>query len=84
MIPTLLLVGVVLGRWWRVVLPLAVVGWIVLLIATDVGSGFRFVVEAGLLAAANVIVGAILNQAVRALVHRIHPVSTLEGPRRSP
>jgi hypothetical protein len=83
MIPTLLLVGVVLGRWWRVVVPLSVIGWVVLLIATDVGSGSRFVVEAGLLAAANVIVGTILNQSVRALVHRINAVSTLDGSRRS-
>lgn len=69
MIPTLLLVGVVLGRWWRIVVPLAVVGWVVLLIATGVDSGLVFVVEAGLLAAANVIVGVLVNQAVRALVH---------------
>ncbi len=69
MIPTLLLVGVVLGRWWRIVVPLAVVGWVVLLITTGVDSGLVFVVEAGLLAAANVIVGVLLNQAVRALVH---------------
>ncbi len=69
MIPTLLIVGVVLGRWWRIVVPLAVVGWVVLLIATGVDSGLVFVVEAGLLAAANVIVGVLVNQAVRALVH---------------
>jgi hypothetical protein len=83
MIPTLLLVGVVLGRWWRVVVPLAMIGWVVLLIATDVGSGSRFVVEAGLLAAANVIVGTLLNGAVRALLHRINAVSTLDGSRRA-
>jgi hypothetical protein len=73
MIPTLLLVGVVLGRWWRIVVPLAVIGWVVLLIATDVGSGLSFAVEAGLLAAANVIVGTLLNQAARALFHRVTP-----------
>jgi hypothetical protein len=73
MIPTLLLVGVVLGRWWRIVVPLAVIGWVVLLIATDVGSGLSFAVGAGLLAAANVIVGTLLNQAARALFHRVTP-----------
>ena len=42
LIPTMLLVGLVLGRWWRVVIPVAAIGWTVLLMATGVGSGLAF------------------------------------------
>lgn len=34
MIPTLLLVGLVLGKWWRVVIPAGAIGWAVLPIVT--------------------------------------------------
>ena len=37
-IPTLILVGFVLGRWWKVVIPAAAVAWPGLLVA----SGARF------------------------------------------
>ncbi len=54
MIPTLLLPGLVIGRWWLV--PIAAVGWPVLLIVDGVGTGntWAFAVSAGALAAGNV------------------------------
>jgi len=64
-IPTLLLVGLVLGRWWRVVIPVAAIGWAVLLIATGVDSGPSFAVAAALLGAVNVAVGVVVFQAAR-------------------
>jgi hypothetical protein len=67
MIPTLLLVGLIFGRWWRVVVPLAVVGWVAWLVGADIGSGSGFVVGAALLAAANVTVGVMLNAGLRSL-----------------
>jgi hypothetical protein len=36
MIPVLLFLGAVLGRWWRATLIIAAVGWPALLVATDV------------------------------------------------
>ncbi|MGH2660198.1 MAG: hypothetical protein ACRDHS_11175, partial [Actinomycetota bacterium] len=45
-IPTLLLIGLVFGRWWRIAIPVAVLGWPVLLIATGVGSGMGFALAA--------------------------------------
>lgn len=63
MIPTLILLGLVFGRWWRSSLIAAAVGWPVLLIATDVMS-----VEAGLLGASAL---AIMNAAVGVLVHQV-------------
>ena len=64
-IPTLLLVGLVLGRWWRVVIPAAAIGWAVLLVVTGVDSGLSFAVAAALLGAINVAVGVAVLQAAR-------------------
>lgn len=63
MIPTLILFGLVFGRWWRSSLIAAAVGWPVLLITTDVMS-----VEVGLLGAAAI---AITNAAVGVLAHQV-------------
>jgi hypothetical protein len=68
MIPTVILVGLLFGRWWKITIPIAVVGWPTLLIADGVDSGFGFAVAAGLLAAENVVVGVLAYQAVRLLV----------------
>jgi len=67
-IPTLILVGLVFGRWWRITIPAAVVGWVALLMVDQIGSGFSFAIEAGLLAVANTVVGVLLLQGGRALV----------------
>ena len=64
MIPTLILIGLVFGRWWRIVIPLAAVGWPVLLIVTGVDSGFGFAVGAAALATVNVLAGVIVFQAL--------------------
>jgi hypothetical protein len=64
-IPTLLLVGLVFGRWWRVVIPAAAIGWAVLLVVAGVDSGPSFAVAAALLGAINVAVGAVVFQAAR-------------------
>jgi hypothetical protein len=70
-IPTLILVGFVLGRWWRIAIPLAAVGWPVLLIVTDVDSGFDFALGAASLAIANVLVGVLVFRALSLLVRRV-------------
>jgi hypothetical protein len=59
-IPTLILVGLVFGRWWRFVVPLAALGWPVLLIATGVDNGLDFLLVAAALAVANVLVGVLV------------------------
>jgi hypothetical protein len=69
-IPTVLLVGLLFGRWWKITVPVAVLGWPTVLIASGVDSGFRFAVAAGVLAAANVVVGVLAYQAVRLIVRR--------------
>jgi hypothetical protein len=62
MIPTLILFGLILGRWWRFSLIAAAIGWPLLLVATDV-MGF----EPGLLGAAGI---AVINTGIGVLVHQ--------------
>ena len=69
MIPTLLLVGLILGRWWRVVIPATTIGWVALLVTTGVGSGPNFAVSAAVFGFANVCVGVLMFQGLRLLLH---------------
>ncbi len=62
MIPSLILFGLVFGRWWRPSLIAGAVVWPVLLVATDVMQ-----VKAGLVAAAGL---AVINTGVGVLVHQ--------------
>lgn len=62
MIPTLILFGLAFGRWWRLSLVTAALGWPLLLIVTDVMS-----VEVGLIAAAGL---ALANTGVGMLIHQ--------------
>jgi hypothetical protein len=62
MIPTLILFGLVFGRWWRAALAVAAVGWPAVLVAGDVMD-----LEVGLVGAAAL---AVLNTGVGVLVHQ--------------
>lgn len=63
-IPVLLLLGAVLGRWWRATLIIAAVGWPALLVATDVMHLEPDLLAAAALAVGNVGVGLLLNHAI--------------------
>jgi hypothetical protein len=62
MIPTMILFGLIFGRWWRVTLVAAALGWPLLLVVADVAG-----IEASLLGAA---VLAVVNAGVGVLVHQ--------------
>ena len=62
MIPTLILFGLIFGRWWRPALVAAAIGWPAVLVATETME-----VEVGLLAAAGL---AAINTGVGVLVHQ--------------
>lgn len=66
MIPTLLLPGLILGRWWLV--PIAAVAWPALLVADAIGGGWGFAVSAGALAAVNVAVAVAVHRGAVFLV----------------
>ena len=61
-IPTMIVFGLVFGRWWRVSLVAAAVAWPVLLVADDVME-----VELGLIGAAGL---AVINAGAGVLVHQ--------------
>jgi len=69
MIPTLLLPGLVIGRWWLV--PIAAVGWPVMLILDGIGTGWAFGASAGALAAANVGIAVALHRGAALLIRRL-------------
>jgi hypothetical protein len=61
MIPTILVVGLAVGRWW--LLPVAAVAWVVLLLATGVIGLVEIPAAAGL-ALANAAVGVAVHKTV--------------------
>jgi hypothetical protein len=70
MIPTLILLGVVFGHWWRWTLVGAAVGWPALLVAADViGLGWQLL-GAAALAVVNTAVGVLVYQGARYVVRR--------------
>jgi len=73
MIPTLFIVGLVLGRWSRAVIPAASIGWALVLTATGVGSGPAFLLEATIVGVINVSLGVLVYQAGRAVLRRLIP-----------
>jgi len=74
MIPTMILLGLVLGRWWLPALGTAAVGWPLLLLATVVIGFDEGLVVAGSagLAVANAGVGVLTHQACLRAYRRLH------------
>lgn len=64
-IPTLILFGLVAGRWWRLSLATAALLWPVLLVTTGVMGLEPGLLGASALALANTAVGVGVHQAVR-------------------
>lgn len=77
MIPTMILLGLALGRWWWLALLVAGVAWPAMLVWADVVTLTPALMAAGALAAANAAVGVLVHQAVlhgvRHLRHHHHP-----------
>jgi hypothetical protein len=64
-VPTLLLAGLVFGKWWRISIPAATIGWAVLLLADGTVSDLTHFAGAAWFGFINVTVGALVFQAVR-------------------
>jgi len=69
-IPTMILFGLLLGRWWKVALVVGTSAWPVLLWAQGVIAAPSEIVGAGALGLANTAVGVMAHQLVLALVRR--------------
>ena len=74
MIPTLILSGLVFGRWWRFSLVAAALGWPVVLVATDVMSVGPGLLGASGLAIANTGVGVLIHQGVLRTTRNVRQV----------
>jgi hypothetical protein len=70
-IPTLLLVGLVSGKWWRISVPAATIGWAVLLLVDGAVSDLSHFLGAALFGFVNVTVGVLVFQGVRLAVLRV-------------
>ncbi len=68
MIPTMILFGLALGRWWKVTVPLAAVTWPLLLVMSDIDLDRSEMAAVAILSVANAAVGAALYLAAAGLV----------------
>ncbi|BAL87993.1 hypothetical protein AMIS_27730 [Actinoplanes missouriensis 431] len=71
MIPTLILFGLVFGRWWGWSLVAAAVGWPVLLAATGVMPVGAALLGASALAVTNTAVGVCVHQVTARIIRRL-------------
>jgi hypothetical protein len=70
MIPTMIVFGLVFGRWWRTTLIAAAVLWPALVVWTAGPVTVGQVVGAALLGVANAAVGVLVHQAVLWVIRR--------------
>jgi len=70
MIPTLILFGLVFGRWWRLALLAAAIGWPVLLLAIGTATAGPDRIGAAGFAIANTGAGVTMHQGARWWVRR--------------
>ncbi|MFC0531046.1 hypothetical protein [Phytohabitans kaempferiae] len=73
MIPTLILFGLIFGRWWRSTLAAAAVGWPAVLVASDAMSIEAELLGASALAIVNAAAGVLSHQVILRIVRRLHP-----------
>jgi hypothetical protein len=81
-IPSLIVFGLLFGRWWRAALGAAALGWpAVLVYANVIGLEWTLVAAAGF-AVANTAVGVLMHQAVRLIIRRARsrPAAGSERP----
>lgn len=83
MIPTMILLGLLLGRWWKLALLVGTSGWTVLLWSQGLLATPMEIVGAAVLALANTAVGILLHQVLLAFVRRVrgHPPTQVEAAR---
>lgn len=64
MIPVLLVIGLVLGRWWRTTLAVATILWPVVLVLSEVMDVTWELLGAAALAFVNTLIGIVVHQGV--------------------
>lgn len=64
MIPTMILFGVIFGRWWRITLVAAALAWPLLLVVTEVVGFSTSLIGAAALAVVNAGAGVLVHHGV--------------------
>jgi len=82
-IPTMILFGLLLGRWWKLALLVGTSGWTVLLWSLGLLATPTEIVGAAVLALANTAVGVLVHQVLLAFVRRVrgHPPTQVGATR---
>lgn len=71
MIPTMILFGLVFGRWWRATLVVGTIGWAGLLMSEGIVQSAQEVAGAAALGFVNTLVGVAVHQGVLWLLRRV-------------
>ena len=82
MIPTLLVLGAIAGLFRRgwLVIPVAAVGWPIILILGDVDSGVSFFLGAAVVGALNTTAGGAVGAAVRFVIRKLGRGEEVDPP----
>lgn len=83
MIPTVILWGLIFGRWWRATLIGSAIAWPAVLVANGIMGLESGLLAAAALAVANAAVGVAVHQGVLWVVRRVRrdtPVASESGP----
>ena len=73
MIPTMIVFGLITGRWWRLALVAAAILWPALLLVDGAMGVSASLLVAALLGAVNAAIGVAVHQALLWLVRRLRP-----------
>lgn len=77
MIPTLILLGLVFGHWWKTTLAVGTVGWVVLLMTDSMGMDYLTVI----FGFASTLAGILLHQLAAHVVRRMRDHGAADGVR---
>lgn len=80
MIPTLILFGLVFGRWWKTTLAAGTLGWPLLLLANDVLSPPGGIAGAAMLGFVNTLAGVAVHQSFLGVIRAFRRRATPSTP----
>lgn len=83
MIPTMILFGLVAGRWWKTSLVAGTIGWPLLLLAQDILRTPREVLDAAALGLVNTLVGVAVHQLALRLLRSSRKCPPAPGQHRA-
>ena len=80
MIPTMIVFGLVFGRWWKTTLAAGTLGWPLLLLANGVLNPPGDIVDAAMFGFVNTLVGVAVHQSFLRVIRAIRRRATPSTP----